>query len=315
MSEKKATLKERFFHFIGIKTEEELNQKQTPRQKTMNFLETLIFAFVGAMIIKTFFLESSRVPTGSMDSTIFVGDFVLVNKVIYGISTPRNIPFTDITLPYYTLPSLGEPKRKDVVVFDWPGNKDEMKSDIIYSYVKRLVGLPGDTIKIINKVLYVNGREFWRPPHIQYIDPEIRPAGYAESDIFPAGAKWNRDNYGPVIIPKKGDVIQLTPANAEQWRTIIDREFGRRVVSIGPDKVLIDGKPVASYTLKKDYYFMMGDNRDNSLDSRYWGFVPKDKIIGRAEIVYWSWDPEISFRNIIDLLSSVRPARIAKLIN
>ena len=308
-------VKESFKKFIGIKTEEELKHVYTPKQKAKKFVETLLFAFIGALLIKTFLLESSRIPTGSMESTIMVGDFVLVNKVIYGASTPRNIPFTNITLPFVTSPSLREPKAKDIVVFEWPGYTDDLQPAELMSYVKRLVGLPGDTIQIINKVLYVNNKEFWRPPNIQYVDPEIRQAGLIERDIFPNGASWNRDNYGPLAVPKKGDVIKLNAQNYDQWRTIIDRESGKRVITLSGLQVMIDGKPVESYTLTKNYYFMMGDNRDNSLDSRFWGFVPRDKIVGQAEIIYWSWNPEFPFTQIFDLLGSVRLNRVAKLLH
>ncbi|MCU7514326.1 MAG: signal peptidase I [Ignavibacteria bacterium] len=301
--------------FAGIKTEDELKRsKVKPVSKTREFVKNILFALIGALIIKTFLLESSRVPTGSMEGTVRIGDFLLVNKVIYGSSTPRNIPFTDIPLPFYTLPAYHEPQRNEVVVFDYPGNSDELYSPVIWSYVKRLVGLPGDTIQIKDKVLFVNGREFPRPPDIQYIDPETRRAGINESGIFPKGAGWNRDNYGPIIIPKKGDVIKLNSQNIEQWRTIIDREFGKRVVDASGGGITINGRPASSYTLQKDYYFMMGDNRDNSADSRYWGFVPRDKIIGRAEVIYWSWDPSIPFYDLFDLIGSVRPGRIARLI-
>lgn len=301
--------------FVGIKTEEELKRVRTPQEKAKNFVETLLFAFIGAMLIKTFLIESSRIPTGSMESTILVGDFVLVNKVIYGSSTPRNIPFTNIALPFWTLPSIREPERKDVVVFEYPGDRDELKDQEIMSYVKRLVGLPGDTVEIRNKVVFVNGKEFWRPPHIQYLSYYPAPDGVADPEIFPAGMPWNKDNYGPLIIPKKGDVVKLTPDNIRQWSTLIDREHERQVVSVSGNQVLIDGSPVDSYTIQKDYYFMLGDNRDNSLDSRFWGFVPRDKIVGQALIIYWSWDPSIPFSDFFSLLGSVRLDRIAKLIH
>jgi signal peptidase I len=310
------TVKESLRKFAGIKTEEELRkEKEKPNKaKVRNSVETILFALIGALIIKTFFIETSRIPTGSMISTIMEGDFVFVNKMIYGSSTPRNIPFTDVRLPYFSFPAFREPQRKDVVVFEWPGYKDELQTPIIWNYVKRLIGLPGDTITIKDKVVFVNGKEFWIPPHIQYLYP-IKPSNYVDEDIFPRGARWNSDNYGPLVVPKKGDVIKLTRQNVEQWKTIIDREFGKRVVGISGNKVVIDGKPVDSYTLKKDYYFMMGDNRDNSLDSRYWGFVPRDKIVGQALMIYWSWNKDIPFSDFFELLASVRLDRIAKLIH
>lgn len=310
-------IKDRIKKAVGIKTDEQIiAEKQVPpKEKAWSFFKNILYAFIGAMIIKTFFIESSRVPTGSMDSTILVGDFIFVNKLIYGTATPRSIPFTDISLPFKILPGFREPERKDIVVFEWPGNKDEMKSQAIWSYVKRLVGLPGDTLFIKNKVLFVNGKEFWRPPHIQYKDFEIRPSVLNESDIFPLGAKWNRDNYGPLVVPKKGDIIKLDTSSVEQWRTIIDREFGKRAVSVEGSKVFIEGRQVTSYKLQEDYYFMLGDNRDMSLDSRYWGFVPRKNIIGRAEFVYWSWDPSIPFSRFFDLLGSVRLNRIAKILH
>jgi signal peptidase I len=120
---------------------------------------------------------------------------------------------------------------------------------------------------------------------------------------------------GRLIVPAEGSVIQLSTANIEQWRTIINREFGREVVSIRNNSVLIDGNPVESYTFKKDYYFMMGDNRDDSADSRYWGFVPRDMVVGEAFITLFSWDRDIPFSDLFRLLGSIRLDRVLKLIN
>jgi signal peptidase I len=110
-------------------------------------------------------------------------------------------------------------------------------------------------------------------------------------------------------------VIKLTTDNVEKWRTIIDRELGKRSVTVEGNKIMINGKQVNYYTLTKDYYFMMGDNRDDSADSRYWGFVPRDKVIGQAFLIYWSWDPSIPFSDFFSLLGSVRLGRIAKLVH
>lgn len=110
-------------------------------------------------------------------------------------------------------------------------------------------------------------------------------------------------------------MINLSVTNIEQWRTIIDREYLKRVVSVEGEKIFIDGKEANSYTLKKDYYFMMGDNRDESWDSRFWGFVPRDKIVGEAFLIYWSWDPSIEFSDFFKLLGTTRLNRIAKFVN
>lgn len=302
--------------FRREKQEEKAVQKpKTPKEKAFDFTKNLLFAAIAALLIKTFFIETSRVPTGSMERTIMVGDFLFVNKFIYGSSSPRNIPFTDITLPYFQLPAIREPHKKDIVVFLYPGDRDELEPARVDNYVKRLVGCPGDTIQVIDKVLYVNGKEFYRPPNIQYLKSYALPKGVPNDAMFPKGCGWNEDNYGPIRIPKKGDRIQLNAQNVEEWRTIIDREFGRHVVSTEGDNVLINGKTVSSYALSKDYFFMMGDNRDDSADSRYWGFVPRDRILGQAFMIYWSWDPSIPFTDIFNLLKTVRLGRIAKLVH
>jgi signal peptidase I len=292
-----------------------LKANKTPLRRFLDFLKNLFFAALAALFIKTFLIETSRVPTGSMEKTILIGDFLFVNKFIYGSSSPRNIPFTNIALPYFQMPAIREPERGDIVVFEYPGDRDELVPMSIDNYVKRCIGIPGDTIEIKEKVVFVNGKESWRPPNIQYLNPYATPSGIVNTRIFPKGANFNEDNYGPVIVPKEGDVIPLTVENVEAWRTIIDREFGKRVVTIEGNQILIEGKPVTSYKLTKDYYFMMGDNRDDSADSRFWGFVPRDKIVGEAFLIYWSWNPAIPFSDFFNLLGSVRIGRIAKLVH
>lgn len=290
--------------------------------KVKEFFKQLFFAAIAAVFIITFIIQNTRIPTGSMEDTILVGDFVLVNKFIYGSSSPHYIPFTEIPLPYFTLPAFKEPKAKDIVVFEYPGDRDQLEaSEKNVNYVKRCIGTPGDTILIVDKVVFVNGKEFWRPPFIKYYRGQYGnylrpiPKGVVEPRIFPKGMPWNEDNYGPLIVPKKGMKIQLNPQNVEQWQTIIDREFGKRVVEVKNNSVFINGTPVTSYTIKKDYYFMMGDNRDDSLDSRFWGFVPRDAVVGEAFITLFSWDRDIPFSQPFKLLGSVRPDRVLKLLH
>ena len=170
------------------KTDKQTKDKpKTFKDKSFEFVKNLLFAAIAALLIKSFLIETSRVPTGSMEKTILVGDFLFVNKFIYGSSSPRNIPFTDITLPYFQLPALGEPERFDIVVFEYPGDRDELKPTIINNYVKRLIGLPGDTVKIVNKIVYVNGKEIKRPHFIQYSNQLPIPSGIPNPAIFPYG--------------------------------------------------------------------------------------------------------------------------------
>jgi signal peptidase I len=300
----------------------ERKKPETFTEKIIEFFRQLFWAAVAAFFIITFIIQNTRIPTGSMEDTILVGDFVLVNKFIYGSSSPKYIPFTEIEIPFFRLPAFKDPKPKDIVVFEFPGDRDKLfATERGVNYVKRCVGTPGDTIEVRDKVVFVNGKEFWRPPFIKYYKGRYGnylkpiPKGVTEPRIFPKGMPWNEDNYGPLVIPKAGSTIPLNKYNVEQWRTIIDREFGERVVDMRNDVVTIQGNPVSSYTFKKDYYFMMGDNRDDSLDSRFWGLVARDMVVGEAFIVLFSWDRDIPFSQLFKLISSVRTDRILLLLH
>lgn len=275
------------------------------------FIEALLFAAVVALILKLFFVEAYRIPSSSMENTLLVGDFLLVNKFIYGAATPRNIPFTQVRIPNFKFPALREPARGDVVVFDFPGSSNEVSSPEVMNYIKRLVAMPGDTVQIIDKVLYINSQVQPNPPDARFSESISRGTN---TDIFPRGRQWNDDNYGPVAVPKKGDVIKITPENLDDWKTFIKRE-GHSIRLSADNKIFIDETENSSYTVKNNYYFMMGDNRNNSSDSRVWGFLPEDNIIGEAMIIYWSWNPDIPFGEFGRLFNSIRWNRIAKIIH
>jgi len=296
--------------------QEEEKLKRTAKEKFMDNLRSLFWAAIAALILKTFVIEAYTIPTGSMEDTLLPGDFLLVTKFTLGATTPRNIPFTNVALPYYQFPKLKEVKRGDIIVFEYPGDRDELRHEEIMNYIKRCVGLPGDTITIVDKVLYVNGGLFPPPPKMKFLNPVPTPRGIGNPYIFPKFSNFNEDNYGPLYVPKKGDTVQLSIDNIEQFRTLINREYGREVVKVIGDEITIDGVPAKTYVIKKNYYFMMGDNRDDSADSRFWGYVPEDLIIGEPLIIYWSWDKEIPmFPDVIKKLSSIRLNRIAKLIH
>jgi signal peptidase I len=195
-------------------------------------IRSLLLAVALFLVVRAFFIEAFRIPTGSMQETLLAGDFVLVNKAVYG----ARVPFTPLRLPAFE-----RPERGDVVVFAPP--HDEHRN-----YVKRLVGSPGDTIAMQDKTLFVNGSRV-DEPYARHSDPH---------DLFPPGGFWqcrfavsrsrtgdchpSRDNWGPIVVP----------AGA---------------------------------------YLVLGDNRDDSEDSRYWGFVSRESIRGRPLFVYYSFDP------------------------
>ncbi len=269
---------------------------------------SLLFNLFIVLLIQSFFVQGYGTPTGSMLNTILIGDKMFFNQFVYGGCSPRNIPFTEIRLPYFRLPAIREPRRNDIVNFDYPGFRDEVESSSKVQYLKRCVGQPGDIIEIKNKILFVNGTEFPKPKGLQYmrrVDSLKRP----NPEIFPKGSGWNEDNYGPLRIPAKGDVITLSKENFYWWDTFIKREH-HKIVMGSDGKIQIDGKEMNQYTVQENYYFMMGDNRDNSLDSRFWGFVPRENIVGKAWFVYWFWDSTIPFSNFFKLLGSVRLDRI-----
>jgi signal peptidase I len=196
-------------------------------------IEAILIAVLLALFIRTFVVQAFKIPSGSMKETLLIGDHILVNKFIYGVK----IPFVQKTL----IP-IKNPKREDIIVFKYPENP---KLD----FIKRVVGVAGDTIQIKNKKLYVNGKPFERP-YAVFKDSYTIPSMYNK-----------RDNFGPATVPENA-------------------------------------------------LFVMGDNRDNSKDSRFWGFVNLSAVKGKAFMIYWSWNKNNS-KSIIDY---VRWSRIGNML-
>ena len=282
-----------------------------PKMKMRAFFREVAIVFGAFLVLNSFVLASFEVPTGSMENEIMAGDFLLVNKFVFGGTTPRTIPFTNIRLPAMKLPSFWEPERGDVIVFIFPGMQAEVQPREFAYYLKRAIAVAGDTLEIHHRLVSVNGKQIQNPRNIKY-NLGARPPEWADPRIFPPGAPWNEDNYGPIRIPKKGDVVPLNGANVPAWQVFIERE-GHSADRVDGD-VYVDGQKADSYTVERDYVFGMGDNRDNSLDSRFWGFIPKDDIIGSPLIVYWSWNPELSITRLSDKLGSIRFGRFGSLV-
>jgi signal peptidase I len=288
--------------------------KRQRKHKPMTFQETLISwtkTLVGAilivMIINGLAIASFVVPTGSMENTVMTGDFLFVNKFIYGPSSPQVIPFFNIPLPYFRLPGVRQPERGDVIVFIYPGDRDEIKPSKFEYYLKRCIATAGDTLLVKNKQVFVNNQEMPLAPNGKFLFPiNNQPA------TFPYGMNWTADNYGPLRIPKKGDVIELNHKDYYQWNVFIEREGHTTAVNAGG--VLIDGKPASTYTVERDYCFGMGDNRDNSLDSRFWGFIPVENVVGTPLVVYWSWSTDTPLFELGKKISSIRWSRVGTII-
>jgi signal peptidase I len=275
------------------------------------FLFLVILAALLAFMSKVFIAEAYRIPTSSMESTLFAGDYVIVNKLFYGPKTPEFIPFTDIRIPSIKLPMIYQIKRNDVLIFEYPQIIEHEFSEIKSNYVKRCVGLPGDTLSIINRKVYINGKVLDEPATLHFTRSKSKFFGVPNSSIFPHDSEWNEDNYGPILIPQKDLKITLSPRNISRWIDLIIFENDESNFEISNGKILQNGVEIDSYTFKYNYYFFLGDNRDESYDSRFWGFVPEQNIIGRPMIIYWSLDTENNSSNFFE---KIRWGRIGTLV-
>ncbi len=212
----------------------------TPYKKSTlrEYFESIAIAVILALFIRTFVVQAFKIPTGSMENNLLIGDHLLVNKFVFGPTTTR---LERILLPVRDI------RRGDVIVFKYPEDPER-------DFIKRIIGLPGETIELRHKQILIDGRPL-EEPYVHFLQPPSM-ANPGDPDYTPYDV---RENYGPVTVPA-------------------------------------------------DHYFAMGDNRDNSQDSRYWGFLPRSYIKGRALMVYWSFDGEN--RGGLNILTGTRWSRL-----
>lgn len=238
------------------KRAEALRALNRPRTRWRAFSEWafIVICAVGVvMIARPVAIEAFKIPTGSMEHTLLVGDFLFVNKAVYGAEIP---------VVHLKLPAFQHPRRGEILVFEFPLNPEK-------NYVKRLIGLPGDTVEMREGLVYVDGRVL-DEPYVEHTDPNSDPGAEefawqrpflvrtAEASVHPS-----RNNWGPLVVPEKN-------------------------------------------------YFVLGDNRDNSADSRYWGFVPDSLVRGRPMFVYYSYEPDAMRR--FPWITKIRWNRIGKAV-
>jgi signal peptidase I len=274
---------------------------------------------VSVLILRATVIEAYNVPTGSMETTIKIGDFILGNKFIYGIRTPDwiGIPWTNFgfSVPYYRLPGFEQPKTGDVVIFRYPNDKwpgiQIGPHDPSLNYIKRCIAGPGQTLELIEKDVFIDGVQFELPEYGRASKLNVYDEAYDERMIFPRGI-GNRDYFGPLHIPAAGDTLVFSEINLDHAVNVISLE-GHEVQPGSSGHLDIDGESADHYVCEQNHYFMMGDNRDNSHDSRYWGLVPESNIIGEAIVTYLSW--EQTEPNLLKRIFKIRPSRMFRLIN
>lgn len=219
----------------------------------------LFFTLLFATALKSCIIDAYKIPSGSMTPSLQIGDYLLVNKFIYGARTPQK--FLYISLPQFRFPKMKDIHRGDVIVFEFPGEPNEVFPIRNLFLVKRCIGLPGDTIDIVNGNVRVNGLR------LNFYEPVVQP-------------------FSSTVIPRKGTIIGISNKNFLAWKVFIQREGN--VIELRDGKIFINKKETSIYEIKRNYYFALGDNINNSSDSREWGHIPEDNIVGKATMIYWS---------------------------
>ncbi len=370
-----------YLAYINFTEINKLTYNPEHKDEKETVIGSIVFAVIAATIVHTYFIQPYTIPTPSLEKSLLVGDYLFVSKFHYGARPPMTtvaLPMVHDTipliktrsylkwpqLPYMRLPGFQKIKNNDIVVFNWPADtvkyffhKDTPQYKPIDKkshYVKRCVGIAGDSLQIKNGILYINGKKVTYPDrtklqHLYLVKTKdsmdftrqtllrlvknydikeimftpkkgeylmnltddklkvvknmsnvknIELYNTGKGEMFGGHKDWDINNFGPIYIPKKGDVLQLNKETYPFYKWIIarydDHDAGHKIdkhkVELKGNDVYVDGKLTKEYTVKQDYYWMMGDNRSESEDSRFWGYVPFDHIVGKPVFIFMSID-------------------------
>lgn len=341
---------------------EGMNGLNVKKKSTIKeWIKAILFAFITIILFRIFFFEAFTIPSASMEKSLLTGDYIIVSKLSYGPRIPitplafpfahQRLPYTESTnsyldwirIPYFRLFGPPDIERNDVVVFNYP-MEDERPIDQQTYYIKRCVGISGDTLEVREGQVYINGKyndvpeklqfgykvltdtdtidsdtinklgiteggkmgnqgEYWftldqdnlqkikTVPHVVNVTHLTEKKENYSDYMFPGNEHflWNIDHFGPLYIPRAGDSVKLTIDSLSLYSRIIS-VYEKNELRTSNDSIFINNNHTTHYTFKMNYFFMMGDNRNNSADSRFWGFLPEDHIVGKTLLVVMSID-------------------------
>lgn len=250
------------------------------------------------IILQVFVVCSFKIPSDSMEPALEPGDYVLVNKLLIG---PRLFKLTDALdgkrVTIYRVPGLHSIQRNDVLVFHFPHPHtwEKIEMHLLKYYVKRCIGLPGDSVWIRNGYYRIGQRTdtLGNPAaqkRISQTPPEMFAQNVYRAFPFDSLLSWNIRQFGPLYLPKEGDEITMNRTNYLLYKKVIEWEQ-QTELSCRDSVVYLNQKPITCYRFQKNYYFMGGDNGENSQDSRYWGLLPEEYIVGKVWKIWKSIDP------------------------
>lgn len=286
----------------GMKNADRMNKIKIIKKvvdKLINLLFVICMGIVLLLLLQVFCFATFKIPTDSMEPSLLVGDRIVVNKLVQGariFDVFAALNKEEVTI--YRMPGMGAIERNDVLVFNFPyrpAHWDSIAFDVMKYYVKRCVALPGDTLEIRKGFFKIRGKEgevFGNRSSQERIAMLPDSTGQqVVMNAFPHGKGWTIKEFGPLPIPRRGQVVALNGDTRLLYYQLIEWEQKAKLTVRNGD-VLLGDSVVHEYRFRENYYFVAGDKGENSQDSRYWGMLPEPYIVGKASFIWTSKDPQ-----------------------